>query len=325
MLRRNVFHHIGSDIMQKKSLGKGLGALISGAAGRWTPPQPGVTAGEPAGPVAELGADASERVQLIAVSKIVTSPMQPRKVFRDEFISELMESIQEHGIIQPLIVRRVGETLELIAGERRLRASQKLGLEEVPAIIRDASDRDVLEMALIENLQREDLNPVEEAEAYCRLAKEFGMKQEDIARRVGRNRATVANAMRLMDLAEDVKGLLAQGRISTGHAKAILGLRDGSLQTLIADQVVRGSLTVRQTEKLVQKELDGKKEPAAGKTTGASKQMDAQLARLQNRLRDKLATHVTIHHGGKKGRIEIEYYGNDDLSRLLELFGINAD
>ena len=265
-------------------------------------------------------------VEMVAIENVVSSPMQPRKTFRDEHLDELMESIREHGLIQPLIVRKVHGKMELIAGERRFRASQKLGLTEVAVIVKEASDRDVLEMALIENLQREDLNPMEEAEAYCRLAKEFNMKQEDIAQRVGKNRATVANSMRLMDLAPEVKSLLAQGRLSTGHAKAILGLRDHALQNLVADQVVRGNLTVRATEKQVQAELEGKQPTTPGKPVNKIvKGHDPHIAKIQNRLRDKLGTHVQVSHGDKKGKIEIEYYGNEDLTRLLEVFGVTLD
>ena len=259
--------------------------------------------------------------------------MQPRKHFREEQLTELMDSIREHGIIQPLTVRRVNGTLELIAGERRFRASEKLGLKEVPVIEREASDRDVLEMALIENLQREDLNPIEEAEAYSRLAKEFTMRQEDIAQRVGKNRATVANAMRLLDLPPAVKSLLSQGLITTGHAKAILGLRDAELQSLIADKVVRQGLTVRATEKMIQTEQQSATASKSGPTSadgtksGGSTPRDsaAAIQRIQANLRHKLATSVSVHHGEKKGRIEIEYYGNDDLGRLLDLLGVSAE
>jgi ParB family chromosome partitioning protein len=312
--------------MQKKSLGKGLDALISGASRR----SQYTEAGLPAAAVAPVAEDPTATlVNKVDIETIISSPMQPRKTFRDEHLDELMESIREHGLIQPLIVRKVHGKLELIAGERRFRASQKLGLTEVSVIIKEASDREVLEMALIENLQREDLNPMEEAEAYCRLAKEFNMKQEDIAKRVGKNRATVANSMRLIDLAPDVKSLLAQGRISTGHAKAILALRDHGLQNLVADQVVRGNLTVRQTEKQVQSELEGKPSPVPTNNASNSikqvKGLDPHIAKIQNRLRDKFGTHVQVSHGEKKGKIEIEYYGNEDLSRLLEAFGVHLD
>jgi ParB family chromosome partitioning protein len=199
----------------------------------------------------------------------------------------------------------------------------------VPVIEREASDREVLEMALIENLQREDLNPVEEAEAYARLAREFGLKQEEIAQRVGRNRATVANSMRLLELAPDVKEHLAQGRISTGHAKVILALKDSELQKLVADMIVRQNLTVRQAEQKVQTELQrtGAPKPRSKKedSTNTAGDVDAAITRLQNRLRHRLATQVSIRHSDKKGIIEIEYYGNEDLERVLELLGVSAE
>jgi ParB family chromosome partitioning protein len=304
--------------MAKNALGKGLGALISSTARRFDPSGTSVPADPTAVPPPEIAATAPQDVAPMA--DIIPSPMQPRKTFRDENLEELMESIKAHGLIQPLIVRRVNGKMELIAGERRFRAMQKLQLETAPIRVLDASDRDVLEMALVENLQREDLNPMEEAEAYYRLAKEFGMKQEEIAQRVGKNRATVANSMRLMDLTDEVKSLLAHARISPGHAKAILGLRDHALQNLIADMVVRGNLTVRQTEKKVQSELDGRKDPEEKKET--KKTADANIHKLQNRLREKFQTQVTIQHSEKRGKIELEYYGNDDLGRLLELLGI---
>jgi ParB family chromosome partitioning protein len=307
--------------MQKNALGRGLGALISGAAKRGGPGMAEAVPGTEGavGAVVGMASEAGEGVTVgsagvnqVAITSIVPSPMQPRKTFRDEQLTELMESIRE---------------LELIAGERRFRACQKLGLGEVPVIEREAGDREVLEMALIENLQREDLNPVEEAEAYTRLAKEFGLRQEDIAQRVGKNRATVANAMRLLDLAAPVRGLLAQGLITTGHAKALLGLRDAALQTMVADMVVRNGLTVRQTEQQVQKELAGTGSAPAAVKAGKPKGPDlgAHLHRIQSNLRQHFATQVTLQHTPKKGRIEIEYYGDDDLGRILELLGIEAE
>ena len=319
--------------MSKNALGQGLGALISGASRRGAAAPvlaPGASAPPAAPPATEI--PATDRVVRVPLSAITASPMQPRKHFREEQLTELMDSIREHGIIQPLTVRRVNGNLELIAGERRFRASEKLGLKEVPVIEREASDRDVLEMALIENLQREDLNPIEEAEAYARLAKEFNLRQEDIAQRVGKNRATVANAMRLLDLAPEVKSLLSQGLITTGHAKAILGMRDPQLQALIADKVVRQGLTVRATEKLIQAEQQsatagksGKSGSDSGKSTSTPRDSAAAIQRIQANLRHKLATSVNVHHGEKKGKIEIEYYGNDDLGRLLDLLGVSAE
>ena len=321
--------------MQKNALGRGLGALISNAAKR------GATQGSPEAPAAAAPPVASpppdepapssvDAVRRVPLASIVASPMQPRKSFRDDQLAELMESIREHGLIQPLVVRRVGDRMELIAGERRFRACSQLGLAEVPVIEREASDRDVLEMALIENLQREDLNPIEEAEAYTRLAREFAMRQEDIARRVGKNRATVANAMRLLDLAPPVRDLLAGGRITTGHAKALLGLREPALQAMVAEMILARSLTVRQTEQQVQKELSGNSAPATPTAAGKSAPpapaaLGAHLARIQSNLRHRFATHVSLHHAPKKGRIEIEYYGDDDLGRILDLLGVPAE
>ena len=320
--------------MQKNALGRGLGALISNAAKRsgapGSPEAPAAAAPPVAAPPAEESAPSADAVRRVPLASIVASPMQPRKSFRDDQLAELMESIREHGLIQPLVVRKVGDRMELIAGERRFRACSKLGLAEVPVIEREASDRDVLEMALIENLQREDLNPIEEAEAYTRLAREFAMRQEDIARRVGKNRATVANAMRLLDLAPTVRDLLAGGRITTGHAKALLGIREPALQAMVAEMILARSLTVRQTEQQVQKELSGGSAPAPAAASGkpapaAPAALGAHLARIQSNLRHRFATQVTLHHAPKKGRIEIEYYGDDDLGRILDLLGVPAE
>jgi ParB family transcriptional regulator, chromosome partitioning protein len=299
--------------MAKQALGKGLGALIKKQAGSNPVPQ-------------ETPVDESKRVRDVPIDQVVPSPLQPRTVFVDSPLDDLMESIRQHGIIQPLIVRLVEGKLELIAGERRWRASKKLGLATVPVIEREASDRDVLEMALIENLQREDLNPMEEAAGYVRLAREFTMKQEDIAVRVGKSRASVANAMRLLDLHPDIQMLVAKAHLSVGHAKALLSIKDRDAQLLASDQVVRKKLTVRATEKLAQGFIndpvgvagDSKKPP---NTPVASRETDTHIRAIENRLRELFATHVSIQHSAKKGKIELEYYGNDDLQRILELLG----
>jgi ParB family chromosome partitioning protein len=296
--------------MAKAALGKGLGALIS-----TRPASPLVSPT----PVVEQG----ERVQLVPLDRIVPSPFQPRTVFKDDHLDELVGSIREHGIIQPLIVRQRAEHLELIAGERRWRAAQKVGLREAPVILREAADRDVLELALIENLQREDLNPIEEARAFARLAKEFGEKQEEIAQKVGKSRAAVANAMRLLELDDEVQGWLVQDRISVGHAKVLLSLRSHDEQRLLAAEIIKRSLTVRAAETLVANhfEKNGTPKPTRSSTT-ASAGLSPALAHLQNRLQQHLATHVELHHGQKRGRLEIEYYGNDDLQRILGLIGL---
>jgi len=302
----------------KKGLGRGLNALIRA---------PGAVAVKGSG-AAESAPGTGERVLRVALDEVVPSPLQPRKRFHEENLDELVASIREHGVIQPLIVREVGGRYELIAGERRWRASTKLGLAKVPVILRDASDRDVLEMALIENLQREDLDPLEEAEAYARLARDFGLKQEDIARRVGKNRVTVSNAIRLLDLDKEVQSLVSQRLLSTGHAKAILGLKTKAEQRLLADIVVRRKLNVRDTEKLVSEQINGKSTSGKPASKGAGKlspQAEIYIRRIQDELRSRFATNVAVKHGDKVGRIEIEYYGNEDLDRVLELLGVSVD
>ena len=303
--------------MAKQALGKGLGALIGRVDkgdSKAESPEAAVAASTDPAP--------GDRVVQARLIDIVPSPLQPRKHFTEGALDELVNSIREHGVIQPLIVRKVDGKLELIAGERRWRASQKLGVETVPVIAREASDRDVLEMALIENLQREDLNPVEEAEAYVRLAKEFGMTQEDIAGKVGKSRAAVANAMRLLDLSAEAQEHLISGRLSIGHAKVLLGVKAKTEQSLLAEQVVKRGLTVRATEKLVNEHLDPSAKTTASSKSAGHGEVSAAVAEVRERLRERLATQVQIKHGTKKGKIEIEYYGNEDLQRLLELMGV---
>jgi ParB family chromosome partitioning protein len=292
--------------MARSGLGKGLGALI------------GTPAVAPRVPDA---VESGEKVHQINLASIVPSALQPRKDFGREALQELIDSIRQHGIIQPLIVRQVGARFELIAGERRWRAAQEAGLDQVPVIIRTATDMEVLELSLIENLQRADLNPIEEAQGYARLANEFGMRQEDIAVKVGRSRAAVANAMRLLDLHQQVQVWLAQGLISVGHAKVLLALKAPEEQLLAAETVLRRNATVRSTERLVARQLgigrSRRKQRAAQQAVTS-----ATIEALQNRLQEHLATHVTIHHGEKRGRIEIEYYGDDDLQRIVTALGL---
>jgi ParB family chromosome partitioning protein len=244
-------------------------------------------------------------------------------MFAAEVLSELVDSIREHGIIQPLIVREVNGKMELIAGERRLRAAKEAGLNEVPLIVREASDRDVLEMALIENLQREGLSPIEEAEAYQRLSKDFNMRQEDIAQRVGKNRATVANAIRLLELPDSVKDMVANARLSTGHAKVILTLKKTSDQEAAADEIIRKGLTVRAAEKLAQQIT----KPAPKHPEPSQREGEVMLAirTVEQRLTRHFSTNVSITHGEKKGRIEIDYYGVDDLNRMLSLMKVEEE
>lgn len=286
--------------MGKSALGKGLGALIN-------------TRVVAAAPDEELG----ERIQTIDLAHIVPSPLQPRQEFRREHLDELIESIRERGIIQPLIVRAVAGKFELIAGERRWRAATELKLAQAPVIIRKASDREVLELALIENLQREDLNPIEEATAYHKLHADFGLTQEDISKRVGKSRASIANAMRLLDLAADVQSLVKQGRISVGHAKVLLSLKSHDEQRLLADQIIRQGASVRVAEKFVADHLARSGKSASSRSKSADHGLSPAIARVQNLLTHRLATRVVITHGDKRGTITIEYYGNDDLNRIL--------
>jgi ParB family chromosome partitioning protein len=287
--------------MAKSALGKGLSALITT---------------RPAG--VRLEAEPGEKIQRVELTSIVPSPLQPRKNFAGEALAELVESIRQHGIIQPLVVRNVGGKHELIAGERRWRAAQQAGLGQAPIIVRTATDLEVLELSLIENLQRADLNPIEEAQAYARLANEFGMRQEDIAQRVGRSRAAVANSMRLLDLHEQVRAWLIQGLLSVGHAKALLALKEPDEQRSVAETILRRSATVRATERLVARQLGGTRPRRRRQVVATSAAIDD----LQNRLQEHLGTRVLIHHGEKRGRIEIEYYGNDDLQRVLGVLGL---
>ncbi|WP_395746020.1 ParB/RepB/Spo0J family partition protein [Prosthecobacter sp.] len=295
--------------MAKAALGKGLGALISAS--------PAVSG------VSRLPALAQpapgDVVNRVTLDQIVPSPLQPRKEFQSEMLTELMESIREHGIIQPLIVRRVNGKLELIAGERRFRASRELGLKEIPVIVREASDKDVLEMALIENLQREGLNPIEEAQAYSRLAKDFQMRQEDIAQRVGKNRATVANTMRLLELPGGIRDMLVAAKISTGHAKVLLMLKQHEEQERLAQQIVAKSLTVRATEKAVDAILHP---PPPPKPKPTETDLIRAIQAVEQKLIQHLTTNVSIHHGEKKGRVEIDYYGVEDLNRILSVIGV---
>ncbi len=293
--------------MAKSALGKGLGALIGTRPGTARP---------------EGETRPGEAVHRVALAEVTPSPLQPRKEFEADALRELVDSIREHGIIQPLIVRETAGRLELIAGERRWRAAQELGLADVPVIIRRANDRDVLELSLIENIQRADLNPIEEAQAYQRLALEFGLRQEDIAQKVGRSRASVANAMRLLDLPPQVQGWVMQDLLSVGHAKVLLGLKSAEEQLRVAETVLRRSATVRATEKLVARQAGpGRTRRRSG---SAGRNGAPHLQDLQERLQHHLGTRVSLQQSGKRGRIEIEFYSADDLQRILSLLRLPA-
>ncbi len=310
--------------MAKPALGRGLGALLGGAPAIGKPDSPAILpptllTASPA-PVV----DPRERVQRVALDRIRPCPLQPRKDFAPEALRELADSIREQGIVQPLIVREQSGHLELIAGERRWRAARLLQLTEVPVIVRQADDRAVLELALIENLQRENLNPIEEAQGYSQLIGQFQLTQEEVALKVGKSRAQVANALRLLKLPSALQAYVREGRLSVGHAKVILGLNGEKQQQLAAERIIKDGLNVRQTEGLVaklQSRGTGPSKPAA--LTPLTQ--DAHVSHLENRLRERLGTKVQLRYHQGKGALEISFFSDAELERILQLLGISAE
>jgi len=272
-------------------LGKGLDALIPGG----------------------NAAPGASGVMQIPLERISPNPRQPRSVFDEAALEELAASIREHGILQPLILSPAKDgNYILIAGERRLEAARKAGLRRVPAILRQANDRQLLELALIENIQRADLNPLEEAEAYKQLSEEFGLSHEEIGRQVGKSRVAVTNTLRLLHLTERTRQALLEKKITEGHARALLGLTSPEAQDAALQTVLSLRLTVRQTEELVRK-LSGEKPPSQEKSAPSP-----EIAALEERLRGSLGTKVTLKHGKKGGRITIHYYSDEELEALLD-------
>jgi len=306
--------------MAKPALGRGLGALLGGNPPLTQPaPAPPV---QPAVVAAAPVPDNRDRVQRVPLNRIRPCPLQPRKDFSDEALRELADSIREQGIVQPLIVRERGGFFELIAGERRWRAAQLLNLPEVPIITREADDRAVLELALIENLQRENLNAVEEAQGYAQLAEQFQLTQEDIAAKVGKSRAVVANSLRLLKLPAVVQKYLREARLSVGHAKVILGIADEKQQRLAAERVIKEGLNVRQTEGLVARlQKRGTKKPMQPETISIST-VDPHVADLEARLREVFATKVQLHYAQGKGSVEISFFSEQELERILQILGV---
>jgi ParB family chromosome partitioning protein len=263
----------------------------------------------------------------VAVNRISPSPFQPRKDFADEALEELAESIKAQGLVQPLVVRERGDHFELIAGERRWRAARRAGLATVPVIVRPATDPEALELALIENLQRENLNPIEEALGYRQLIEQFHLRQEDAAQKVGRSRVAVANALRLLKLPEEVQGLVRSGQLSVGHAKVILGLTSPEQQKLAVTLALRDGLNVRQTEELVTRLLAGPTvtTPSSAGAERAAPVRDVHVAALEGRLRERLGTKVSLRYRQGRGALEIRFFTDAELERLLEILGVRAD
>lgn len=258
-----------------------------------------------------------EKEKYVKLSQIEPNSTQPRKMFDEEQLQELAESMKNYGVLQPLLVQKKGDLYEIIAGERRWRAAKLAGLTEVPVLIREYSRQQTMEIALIENVQRADLNPIEEARAYQMLIQEFGLKQEEVADRVAKNRATITNSMRLLKLDERVQEMLVQNRITGGHARALLALEDGEQQYQTALRIINHKLSVREVERLVKLLMKPKKEQEPKKE---EKDLDIFYHDLEDKLKSVMGTKVTINKKDKnKGRIEIEYYSSAELERIVEL------
>lgn len=272
----------------KKGLGKGLGALITSAESD------------------------DSGVREVRINEIEPNSEQPRKNFNDAKLSQLSESIKQHGVVQPLIVQRDGSIYRIVAGERRWRAARLAGLQTVPVIVRELSSRQVMEIALIENIQREDLNPIEEAEAYEKLISEFGMTQEEVSNTVGRSRPAITNSLRLLSLQDKIKTSLISGEISSGHARALLSIESKEVQLAALDEIIKRELSVRETELLV-KQLSKPKKPKKAKTD------DIEYRAIEDKFREVFGTKVRIMNNKKNGKILIEYYSPDELDRIISI------
>lgn len=283
--------------MAKKGLGKGVGGSLFGIEEELSPSDGGA--------------------QFMRISLIEPNKNQPRKTFDKEKIDALAQSIKEHGVIQPLVVVKNGDMYSIVAGERRWRAAKAAGIFEVPVVIRDYTSRELTEIALIENIQREDLNPIEEALGYKSLMEDFNLTQDEVSQRIGKSRSAVANSVRLLSLDERVQKMLISGELSPGHARAVLSVENPEIQYEIAKRIVENGLNVRQAENEVKQLNSGKNK----KSKQNDKLFDIELQNVTEKLASHLGTKVKISDNGKKGKIEIEYYGNDDLERLLSLFG----
>ena len=314
--------------MPRQVLGRGLGALLNNQTtdsetetGEENKVTSSVgnrdeTAGAETAMMQEVPGDT---VMKVKIESIVPSPLQPRKEFSDESLKELSDSIKERGILQPLIVRPSKESgqLELIAGERRLRASKMAGLTELPVLIRSSEDRSALEWMLVENLQREDLNPLDEAMGYRELAQSFKLKQEEIAKKVGKSRAAVSNAMRLLKLPETTQDYLKLGEISVGHAKVLLGVGSADLVEKATKKVIDSQLSVRQLEEWVAKLTGERGSPVLPSTP--------EIADIEDKIRDLFATKVSVKYKDQKGSIEIKFFNHDDLDRIVEILKLEKE
>ena len=329
----------------KNRLGRGLGGLISGSVSSAPQIQPAESSPQTT-PKAKKTQQTPQKSKSKATSKnkqaglaglneitiqsIVPNPYQPRREIADKQIEELAKSIQSEGLLQAIVVRKVGKKFEIIAGERRLRAFKFLKRTVIPCRVIEASDASSASLALIENLQRENLNPIDEALGYASLLRDFDLTQEAAAERVGKGRATVANALRLLGLSEEIQGFISRRLLSTGHAKVLLSLKEAAQRSLLARKIIEANMSVRESEKLVKQMLTsgvtsgnkGGKEQGQGQGQGQGAEHTA-IVDLEKRIEKHFNTNVSIKHGKKKGKLILEYFGNEDLDRLLDLLGIN--
>lgn len=317
----------------KSRLGRGLGGLISGAGNSAAKPkpEPAKKTGRPAAKKKSTAQSTTPAVpdqslpnvpgyREISLKEIVANPYQPRREINPQHVEELAKSIEAEGLIQPIVVRQKKNKFELIAGERRFRAYQHLKRDTIPARIIEASDASSATLALIENLQRENLNPIDEALGYASLVRDFDLTQEAASERVGKSRAAVANALRLLTLSSEIQGFLSRRLISTGHAKVLLGLNSEEHRKLLARRIIETGMSVREAENQVKRLKEGNK-----KSHRSRKVPDAEntaVRDLEKRMGDHFNTRVSLQHGAKKGKITIEYHGNDDLDRILEKLGV---
>lgn len=289
-------------MVQKKGLGKGLGKGLDSLLGSNT-----------------IDINDSSRVSEIDINKITPNKNQPRTIFNESSLQELADSIKEVGVLQPITVKKIDDYYEIIAGERRWRASRIAGLKTIPALVKDFDSLKSLEAALIENIQREDLNPIEEALTYSRFSQEFNLNQEEIAKKVGKSRPAVSNAMRLLNLDKRVQTFVRENKLSNGHARALLGISDNDLQFELAEKVIEEELSVRETENLIKITNQPKVEEEEKKITHNPEAARAYLA-IAKDLKSILGTKVNIKNGKNKGKIEIEYYSQEELDRLVGMF-----
>ena len=295
--------------VKKGGLGRGLDALFADAVPVSDPVKEEIKQRDEKKTEDKSG----DSVQYINIHDIMPNANQPRKTFSEEKIDELAKSIKEHGIIQPIVVRKKDKSYEIVAGERRWRAARKAELTQVPCLIRELSDEQNMLIAIIENMQREDLNPVEEAEGLNQMIATFGMTQEQISRSVGKSRPYIANSLRLLKLPDYIKEDMAEGRISAAHGRTLIPVEDETVRKALCERIIKEGISVRETERLVSEQGKAKKRRPAAKVK------NPDVARVEEELKETLGTRVTINQNGKKGKIEIEFFSRDELDRLIDL------